>query len=707
MDKFYVKPKRSLKSSTNSTNASCSVARMVTRTSPEVYSATGNARASGVGKFYSKIRHTIEDNLTPKISGRLYKGGKHSKSMTALTSLDSSVGKYTLNKSSDSSENKTLSKDSSHPCAMDLPNSAISNYFTQHCSSSYIDSDEDEVQLSLNLVKTSLEDEIFEELEKVAHDEHKLNAVLQSFDKIMFDYNDPLPETKTTSDSAKDQKPTVESCVNTQNVALFTDEDRQVNTSYPTGNTITHKANEINQIEPQADQKDQTDCRHQHEWRTVSNNKLEKSSSSLSLTRRKCYQSPDSPCLRQMRHVFIQQQQKLKSKSVWELSNSTKIPILKAMPLQKRSKSFCYQQSNESPGKKIIKMETISKIASSANSEVAVGKPTLTSKKINRPTKYVNIKPATTDSKSQKADTKKPTLDTSPKLRQKSISKNRSSESHQTPQPRRTHSNANLSSKTRSPSSLSPPVPPRRSKTSDELLDKCLEKGQQILRKVESLKTHQRSPTSGNRKPIVRIKSNANNKISRDNSTLRRKKIQQKLNYANEDKILAPSLESCKIIPPDFAESSKKHADLLVNVVHLTNITRSKNPTRQMSVDSGIATNGHNSLDFMPPNVSPTPREHESEDSDDSGHISNENMEVTMNNQPSNSSLGNDIGLQDCQSPMMLTKTDSGESDLHLTRKPQRVCTTCRIAQVDSVKLIRTHVEIYPNFTKEVTIRIH
>lgn len=86
MDKFYVKPKRNLVL----TNASSS--RVATssssRTSAEIFQSTSNSRRLAVGNLCSKIRHKIEDNLTPKISGKLYKTGKHSKSLTALSSID-------------------------------------------------------------------------------------------------------------------------------------------------------------------------------------------------------------------------------------------------------------------------------------------------------------------------------------------------------------------------------------------------------------------------------------------------------------------------------------------------------------------------------------------------------------------------------------------------------------------------------------------
>lgn len=57
---------------------------------------------------------------------------------------------------------------------------------------SMILSDDDDFysKLTFDDSEQSLEDEIFEELEKVAHDEAKLNAALQNFDRIILEYND-------------------------------------------------------------------------------------------------------------------------------------------------------------------------------------------------------------------------------------------------------------------------------------------------------------------------------------------------------------------------------------------------------------------------------------------------------------------------------------------------------------------------------------
>jgi hypothetical protein len=64
----------------------------------------------------------------------------------------------------------------------------------EHCepAKTPILSDDDDFYSKMTFDETqqSLEDEIFEELEKVAHDEAKLNAAIQNFDKILNEYND-------------------------------------------------------------------------------------------------------------------------------------------------------------------------------------------------------------------------------------------------------------------------------------------------------------------------------------------------------------------------------------------------------------------------------------------------------------------------------------------------------------------------------------
>lgn len=74
---------------------------------------------------------------------------------------------------------------------------------------SMILSDDDEFysKLTFDDSEQSLEDEIFEELEKVAHDEAKLNAALQNFDRILLEYNDKKAKEQKAVESRRDEKP--------------------------------------------------------------------------------------------------------------------------------------------------------------------------------------------------------------------------------------------------------------------------------------------------------------------------------------------------------------------------------------------------------------------------------------------------------------------------------------------------------------------
>lgn len=70
-------------------------------------------------------------------------------------------------------------------------------------------SDDDEFysKLTFDDSEQSLEDEIFEELEKVAHDEAKLNAALQNFDRILLEYNDKKAKEQKAGEPKRDERP--------------------------------------------------------------------------------------------------------------------------------------------------------------------------------------------------------------------------------------------------------------------------------------------------------------------------------------------------------------------------------------------------------------------------------------------------------------------------------------------------------------------
>lgn len=125
-------------------------------------------QTSGMQKLYSKIINKIED-LPPKLH----------------TKLQPKPAACSLVRSSPVNRPITKVRRAINPPVKVAQNSAGKNEST-------IISDDDDfyAKLTFDDSEQSLEDEIFEELEKVAHDEAKLNAAIQNFDRIILEYND-------------------------------------------------------------------------------------------------------------------------------------------------------------------------------------------------------------------------------------------------------------------------------------------------------------------------------------------------------------------------------------------------------------------------------------------------------------------------------------------------------------------------------------
>ncbi|XP_032593133.1 LOW QUALITY PROTEIN: uncharacterized protein LOC116805424 [Drosophila grimshawi] len=534
--------------------------------------------ALGAGKkFFSHIRHKIEDNLTPKLSGKLYyKGSKHTRSMSALSLVDSSGcvgGKYTPKATTTSTEEPP----NSNPLMLTL-NSSICNY---------VDSDE-ESHMSLNLTQQSLEDEIFAELEKVAHDESKLNEVLQSFDQILQEYP-PVEEQEQMEQSLLLPPPPAE----------FS--DRQL---------------------------------------------LSKSHSTLSIasSRRQIYQTPELANSMLLRRSNSNANQRYNSLCELNQLSGSRIPISKHSSLRclaknmNTSKQPQLQQMPQKQQRTRSMLALSNRSGSRLNAAVKV--------KFQSPQNSI-VPPVRANSTLERRQ-----LATKPPRRSNSTL--RSSNAH-----------------------------------SDELLVKCLAKGHDLLRQVESLNAGKSRCSRGG--------------ISKEHTgqLLRHKRKQQqlqKLHYANEEKVGKPKLESCKIIPPKLGETSDKNHELLVKVVQQSH-SQSQPPTGQQTIKK-VESNSNS-------------------DSDDSGHISNTVLS-TSSNSTSNSigSLCESEGevetepIKSCCKPnkiaQLLQKFEAKsklQSDGNLITTTSTTKTT-KVAQVQAVRCIQTQVEIYPTYMKEVTMRL-
>lgn len=476
--------------------------------------------------------------------------------------------------------------------AVEAPLFASSNPLMMSSSvCSYVDSD-DESQLSLNLSLTqqSLEDEIFAELEKVAHDESKLNEVLQSFDQILQEY------------------PAVEDQVTVIKVMP----------------TVVSMIEPVEQLPPPPAQF----CDRQM---------LSKSHSTLSMatSRRKIYQTPELANSMLLRRSNSSSNQRYNSLCELNQLSGSRIPISKHSSLRcleknnlgKQQQQSQSQQNRQQKQQRTRSMLTLSNRSHSQSVMKDKSKPPATVA-VTLPPKRANS-----------------TLE----RRQVVVSK----------PPRR--ANSTLKSNAHS----------------DELLVKCLAKGHELLRKVENLNGGKARPSRGVTKEHTQL--------------LRQKKKQQlhkQLQYANEEKVGKPKLESCKIIPPKLGETSDKNHELLVKVVQ-----QQQPPKKSVkSVDQSS-----------------------NSDSDDSGHISNTVLSSTSNSTSnSTGSLCESEGETEqlkinCCKPnkiAQLLQKFEAKSKCQTTNSQMPMVVT-KVAQVQAVRCIQTQVEIYPTYTKEVTMRLH
>ncbi|XP_017118795.1 unconventional myosin-XVIIIa isoform X4 [Drosophila elegans] len=543
---------------------------------PPVAPATPTGPKHGLGagkKFFSHIRHKIEDNLTPKLSGKLYcKGSKHTRSMSALSTVDGGCvgGKYTPN-----------AVPTTSPVVQQMPSQMTSSV----CS--YVDSDEEShLSLSLSLAQQSLEDEIFAELEKVAHDESKLNEVLQSFDHILNEYP-PLEGMKPAAPEELPAPP-AEFC------------DRQP--------------------------------------------RLAKSHSTLSMGvgRMQVYQSPELAG-----SVLLLRGGGGDSRynSLSDLSGS-RIPVRKQSSLRKRSESFCLDQPICLRTATATKQRTRSMLTLNTS-----GPP------------RAAISAAVTMPKRANSSLEKRQITARPAARR--------------------------ANSTLKPGAVKPKSP---NANSDELLVKCLAKGQDILRQVESMSS--------------KTKKTVSRGVTKEHSQLvRNKKKLQKLHYANEEKVGRPKLESCKIIPPKLGETSDKNQELLVKVVKEVQQTtpqqRLKKQTKEIRAEL-------------------------EEDSDDSGHISNPQLSTSTSTSNSTGSLCESEGDEAEEQPTetkscskasnkiveLLQKFEAAAAAGKQSATATATTTHCPtvvaskvVAQVQAVCCIQTQVEIYPTYTKEILFR--
>ncbi|GAB0097355.1 hypothetical protein DMENIID0001_129920 [Sergentomyia squamirostris] len=188
-------------------------------------------KSNGMQKLYTKIIHKIED-FPPKIHAKLHKTSSkyHVQSSSGVARQPKRYYHHHQQHQLVASQQQVIGAIGSPDKRPERPvrrtkisprnyeNVIVSRPIQQTVGGDYLSDQDDDLDVKLvsNSV-LSLEDEIFEELEKVAHDEAKLNAVLQNFDKILADFN---AQTHKQQPKKEKIKPKVENQVKKTEVSL-------------------------------------------------------------------------------------------------------------------------------------------------------------------------------------------------------------------------------------------------------------------------------------------------------------------------------------------------------------------------------------------------------------------------------------------------------------------------------------------------------
>lgn len=468
--------------------------------------STSSGSAKGMSKFYTKIRTKIEDKIPSKLTR--------------------------------SSPPKVMK--------VEMPAFAAISTDPNGCSA-FVDSDE-ECRLALTDSNISLEDEIFEELEKASHDENRWNAILKKFDKL------------------------TEDCV-----LLPVEEPKPVKPKPPP---------------------------------------LLQKSKTCSIIESKCIlkKSTSIPC-----------DSLIEAKSLWSLQDFENFARA-----GKKGESF---DRSRLP---VLKRTSASTLSITGRSKIPVASPKIVVK-VPAPTPRVPATIPKTITKTAKTPTapprKREVKKDPPKPPVTKMSQVKKKAAVSPPTPTKQYTQRPRITRAVSTQHLSKPQQQIKREQSDILLSKCLEKGHQILRKVESIPNYSKK------------------------SCLNKSSSLSRVNYADEKKVLQPKLEACKIIPPVLGKTSQETEKLLINV--------------KEDKKSGYQSD---------------------HDSDDSGHISNENEDLSPPLDGNGSAKFNKISD-------LLVKFESH-------KKPDTV-TTVKVAEVRPMQsCIQSSVEIFPTYRKEVILRL-
>lgn len=583
-------------------------------------------------------------------------------------------------------------------------------------------SDDDEFYSKINFDESeqSLEDEIFEELEKVAHDEVKLNAALQNFDRILLEYNDKKAKELKTVETKKEEKPS----------AIPKPLQKSKTCSIIESKCILKKADEKKKIEKPVHVENLSSIPSANYyqvakslWNLQDFDEFAKSAQGKQKTQLGLRKSEGAtPVSRTMMP---------RAKSVWDMASTaassttprpsysrqssiSKIPIklststmqLNASNSTLNSSSLCNPSSRLSKSSVFASTMSLISPASSKLSATRRSSIALTSKKSEASPKYAETKTSLQrrNMMSSTNSINRMSISIAPSKSMPSTLKSAKSEMS-------IHGKFALKSLSKQKAPTIDPVQPNRiplkakRDSSDSLLDKCLVKGQELLRKAEELNVHDLAKSDVRKRdyiakhqPASKTTSAAsmNTKLSLANVN----SIKNHHNVTNETLNVNAITNHCTVDNQTGNHQQKRQIESEKNFkpVSQSPSTRTTLTTKIVTVTAPIIGDllpspTLESCEIIPVVLDATPRsksidkvdgdtkDYSSDCSDDSGHISNENEDLTVK--------------MDEKKPRKIS-----EELLEIFEKKSISPAKAKVIELNHVNLIKTSMEIYPALNK-------
>lgn len=525
-------------------------------------------------------------------------------------------------------------------------------------------SDDDELysKLTFDDTEQSLEDEIFEELEKVAHDEAKLNAAIQNFDKILIEYK--TKEVKRMMEAAAPAKPSAipkplqksKTCSIIESKCILKKKQQQQDEK---------KVNKLIRVE------NVESVTHAGYYQ------LTKSLWNLEDFDKFAKSSRHSPAARKTSEGTLS-----KAKSVWEVSSQHPRPTISRQ--SSISKIPIKSSSNLSTSMLQLNSSSITMAVNQQNGahHHAMGRYNLSSKKSSVYASTLGLSSPFTNhqsSSSQKAP--------SSAIRRSSLTAAKSSSSisnyaeTKASIQRRNFMNSKISlpksALAKSEMSIHGKFAMKAQKSeqkkrdSETLSDKCLVKGQELLRKVEEFNDGSSNATKTS---IVVRKRDYIAKPTQLSKNCQDASMHTKMrSVVNETNAITNEIEKKSSSAVVIRTSAKEEPTLeSCNVIS----------------EVVLGAESQESIDKLK----------EDYESDDSGHISNENEEV--------------IAMELKKSPRKISEElleifeKKSQQQNSSSSSPPQMASKAKVIELNHVNLIKSSMEIYPTCKSEVTIFI-